>query len=106
MIYYVDIDGTICQNTQGKYDQAKPDYDRIAAINKLYDSGHTIVYWTARGSNTGIDWTDLTAKQIKQWGAKCHDIKMWKPHFDYYICDKSIHSETFFKFIDQKEKKS
>ena len=93
-------------NTQGKYDQAIPDHDRIAAINKLYDSGHTIVYWTARGSNTGIDWTDLTTKQIKDWGAKCHDIKMWKPHFDYYICDKSIHSETFFKFINQKENKS
>ena len=64
MIYYVDIDGTICQNTQGKYDQAVPDMERVAQINKLYDEGHTIVYWTARGSNTGIDWTDLTKEQI------------------------------------------
>ena len=64
MIYYVDIDGTICQNTQGKYDQAIPNLERIDKINELYDAGHTIVYWTARGSNTGIDWTELTKKQI------------------------------------------
>jgi len=104
MIYYVDIDGTICQNTQGKNDQAVPNKERIQQINKLYDEGHTIVYWTARGSNTGIDWTELTKQQIYEWGAKHHEIKMWKPHFDFYICDKSIHSETFFKFINQGEK--
>ena len=99
MIYCFDIDGTICQNTQGKYDQAIPNLERIDKINELYDAGHTIVYWTARGSNTGIDWTELTTKQINEWGAKHHEIKMWKPHFDYYICDKSIQSETFFKFF-------
>ena len=64
MIYYVDIDGTICQNTQGKYEQAVPNLERIQKINSLYDAGHTIVYWTARGSNTGIDWTELTKRQI------------------------------------------
>ena len=37
-------------------------------INKLYDEGHTVVYWTARGSTTGIDWGDLTQNQLKEWG--------------------------------------
>lgn len=96
MIYYVDIDGTICCNTQGKYQNAKPFPERIEKINEIYDQGNTVVYWTARGSNTGIDWTDLTKQQLDSWGVKYHDIKMWKPHFDIYICDKSHNSETYF----------
>ena len=96
MIYYVDIDGTICCNTQGKYHEAIPYNSRIEKINKLYDEDHTIVYWTARGSSTGIDWTELTKKQLKEWGVKHHSVVMKKPHFDLYICDKSINSEAFF----------
>jgi len=95
-IYYVDVDGTICCNTQGKYDNAVPWMERIEKINKLYDEGHTVVYWTARGSNTGIDWTELTHKQLSEWGAKHHELKMWKPHYDIFIDDKNINSETFF----------
>ena len=97
MIYYVDIDGTICCNTQGKYHSAEPYRDRIEKINKLYDEGHTIVYWTARGSNTGLDWTELTGQQLEKWGAKHHSYIVGKPHFDIYICDKSINSETYFE---------
>tara|TARA_R110000824_G_scaffold400828_1_gene609476 strand:+ start:7318 stop:7626 length:309 start_codon:yes stop_codon:yes gene_type:complete len=96
MIYYVDIDGTICSNTNGKYADAAPIYDRIEAINSLYDDGNTIVYWTARGSVTGIDWTELTTNQLKQWNVKYHDVKLGKPHYDLFICDKAIESETFF----------
>jgi|TARA_Y100000289_G_C3908383_1_gene143231 uncharacterized HAD superfamily protein len=97
MIYYVDIDGTICCNTQGKYEIAKPYPSRIEDINKLYDEGNTVIYWTARGSNTGIDWTELTKNQLDDWGVKYHEIKMWKPHFDIYICDKSYNSEAYFE---------
>tara|TARA_Y100001973_G_C5139234_1_gene302027 strand:- start:678 stop:1025 length:348 start_codon:yes stop_codon:yes gene_type:complete len=96
-IYYVDIDETICFYEGGRhYPSALPHLDRIEKINNLYDEGNTIVYWTARGTQTGIDWTDLTRKQLTQWGAKFHDIKLGKPHFDYYICDKSINSEKYF----------
>ena len=97
MIYYVDIDGTICCNTQGKYENAQPFWERIERINALYDEGHTVVYWTARGSNTGLDWTELTIKQLGEWGVKHHSLVMKKPHFDIYICDKSINSESFFE---------
>lgn len=96
MIYYVDVDGTICSNTQGKYEQTTPWFDRIEKINQLYDEGHTIIYWTARGATTGIDWTDLTKEQLKKWGAKHHDVLLNKPHFDVYICDKSHNSEKYF----------
>ena len=97
MIYYVDVDETVCYyETERHYPDALPHQDRIERINRLYDAGHTIVYWTARGSQTGIDWTETTRQQLLQWGARFHDVKLGKPHFDLYICDKSINCETFF----------
>jgi len=93
MLIYVDIDGTIC-HTEGGYDNSKPDYNAIAKINKLYDEGHTIVYWTARGQATGKDWTELTAMQLVQWGCKFHDVIMrQKPSYDLLVDDKSIRIE-------------
>lgn len=96
MIINVDIDGTICTNTFGNYELAKPFLGNIQKINKLYDSGHQIVYWTARGGTTKIDWTELTEKQLKKWGAKYHKLVLGKPHYDLYIDDKSINSMNFF----------
>jgi len=93
---YVDIDGTICTNTK-PYDDARPLMDRIAEINKLYNLGHRITYWTGRGGFSGIDHTELTKAQLKGWGAKYHDLLVGhKPSFDLYICDKSINSDDYF----------
>ena len=47
--YVVDIDNTICTQTYGDYSKAKPYQDRINKINDLYDAGHKIIYFTARG---------------------------------------------------------
>jgi len=99
MIYYVDIDGTICHyKDEGlDYSKAIPDYARIEKINNLYENGNDIVYWTARGSQTGIDWTELTMRQLDEWGAKYTKAILGKPHYDIFICDKAINSEKFFK---------
>jgi len=64
--------------------------ENIKKINKLYQEGHTIIYWTARGAVSGVDWTDVTKKQLKVWGAQYHDLRMnSKPHYDLLICDKT-----------------
>lgn len=97
MIIYVDIDETICTTNEGRnYASALPLNDRIARINKLFDEGHHIIYWTARGSTTGIDWTDITAEQFVLWKVKCHELRMGKPQYDLFIDDKNINSDTFF----------
>jgi len=107
MIIFVDIDGTICQNRDHlreerndptiSYEQVEPYRNRIEKINKLYDEGNKIVYWTARGVLSKIDHTELTKKQLKEWGCKYHELMINnKPHFDMYICDKSWNSETYF----------
>lgn len=96
MIYIVDIDNTICDtpNIDGvnRYDMATPIRSRIAKINGLYEAGQTIIYWTARGGSTGIDWTDLTTTQLHQWGCKYHELRMRKPSYDVWIDDKAFNA--------------
>lgn len=97
MIYYVDIDNTICKTSGGDYQNSIPYHERISIINSLYDNGNTVIYWTARGGNSGIDWKDFTISQLKTWGCKYTDIKFGKPSYDIFIEDKSIVPEEFFK---------
>ena len=98
MIYCFDLDGTLCTNTNGKYDEAEPFHDRIAIVNKLYDEGHHILIDTARGSTTGIDWTAVTKEQLNKWGTKYHTLRAGvKLTADLYIDDKGINADIYFK---------
>ena len=89
MKYVIDIDGTICKEV-GKVIGRPPYKDRIEKINKLYDEGHHIKYWTARGSGSGIDWYDVTKKQLDNWGCKYHELSVGeKPDYHLLICDRT-----------------
>ena len=99
MIIYVDIDDTICYNDSDdklNYKNAKPYIERIERINELYNEGHYIAYWTARGTGSGIYWLTITKDQLDSWGCKYHSLKIGKPIYDLFIDDKNINSETFF----------
>jgi|TARA_R100000995_G_C3461666_1_gene113487 hypothetical protein len=97
MIIYVDIDETICQTPEDRdYRKSTAIPERINKINDLYDDGNTIVYWTARGSGTEIDWRELTESQLSEWGAKHHKLVLGKPVYDLFIDDKNVNSEVFF----------
>lgn len=93
MVIYIDIDDTICHSPdKPNYATSTPIKENIKKANKLYDEGHLIVYWTARGSATGIDWTEVTQKQFKKWGVKYHDLKFGKPNYDLFIDDKNLNT--------------
>lgn len=94
--FIVDIDGTICNNTGGEYEQATPIQERIDFFNDLYDKGHIIIYWTARGGSTGKDWTQLTHQQLNTWNVKHHEIRMNKPSYDFWIDDKAYNADFLF----------
>ena len=64
MKYCFDIDGTICTNTNGDYENATPIENRINLINDLYEKENEIILFTARGSTTNIDWKELTEQQL------------------------------------------
>jgi hypothetical protein len=97
MKYIVDIDNTICISKNGDYKHSQPLFERIEKINKLYALGHEIHYWTARGSNSGIDWLELTLQQLSNWGCKYTTAKTGKPAYDIWIDDKAINAITYFK---------
>jgi hypothetical protein len=97
MIIYVDIDETILMTQNMDYENSQPMYDRIEKINKLYDEGNTIIYWTARGTGSGKDWSDVTEKQFERFKVKYHDLKFGKPIYDLFVDDKNINSEDFFE---------
>jgi hypothetical protein len=93
MVIYIDIDETICNSPdKPNYTNSTPIVVNIEKANKLYDEGNTIVYWTARGTQTGIDWTDVTKKQFSDWGVKYHDLKFGKPYYDLFIDDKNMNT--------------
>ena len=108
MRYCVDIDGTICSPTIGRdYENAQPWQDRIDVINKLYDDGDYIIYFTARGmgrfagdpdagAKASAILFELTKEQLDSWGCKYNELILGKPHADYFIDDKGINSNEFF----------
>ena len=100
MIIYVDIDNTICHTENSDYENSKPRQKQIDKINKLYDEGWKVIYWTARGGSerskkAGRCYYDFTWKQLESWGCKFHDLstgskgKYIKPACDLVIDDKS-----------------
>ena len=95
MIIYVDIDNTICHSFKNDKDEwdyslSKPRYNQIKKINQLHAEGHEIIYWTARGSGTGISWEKLTVRQLSEWGCSYTRIsKIKKPVYDLFIDDKA-----------------
>lgn len=91
MIYCFDLDGTICtQTSNGKYNNAKPIAEMVKRVNNLYDLDHTVIISTARGTRSGIDWYNITKKQLDEWGVKYHKLEVGKkPHYDIVIDDKS-----------------
>ena len=109
--YCVDIDGTICSPTVGRdYHKAEPWQDRIKVLNKLYDEGNYIIYFTARAMGRFADLPhsvasvkakevlfELTKQQLEEWGVKYNELIMGKPHADYFIDDKGVKDEDFFK---------
>ena len=110
MRYCVDIDGTICTPTIGRdYHKAEPWQDRIKVLNKLYDEGNYIIYFTARAMGRFSDQPhniaaqkakevlfELTENQLKDWGCKYNELIMGKPHADLFIDDKGIECNDFF----------
>ena len=102
--YVFDIDGTICTNSYGDYENAKPLPKRIKKVNDLYDEGHNIFFLTARGMGrhknnrqlAHAELYDFTLNQLNEWGLKFHQLFLGKPNGTYYIDDKGVADTDFF----------
>lgn len=90
MKWLVDIDNTICITNNSSYIDAIPKLDVIAFLNKRFDNGDQIIYWTARGTMTGINWYHITKDQLDRWGCHYTELRMNKPDYDIWLDDKAL----------------
>lgn len=100
-----DLDDTLCTRPSDKeilgidkYHYCEPIKEMIDLSNSLYDKGHTIYIYTARGMHTlngdvGEIYAklyDITLNSLKQWGVKHNGLYMGKMHYDLLIDDKAM----------------
>jgi len=93
-----DIDGVLCDQTEGDYDSAKPHYEMIALLNRLHDRGCTIILYTSRFMGRAQSnpaeaerlGRQFTERQLAGWGVRYHELWMGKPRFDFIIDDRSV----------------
>ena len=93
----IDIDGTVCKQTKGDYENTEPFDDARKAVNRLYDEGFEIVFFTGR-NNEDVEKVYrqgylMTMNQLKKWGFKFHKLYMGKPSHHILVDDKAL----FFK---------
>jgi len=99
----VDVDDTISTHVNRDYENAIPHTKIINKINKMYDSGWKIVYFTARGQvscNGDLELINqLRRPVLESWmekhGVKYHELMFGKPIGVYYIDDKAMRPEEF-----------
>ena len=93
--YCFDLDGTLCDQQGVDYTRASPFAERIRFVNSLFDGGHRVVIFTARGSKSGRDWSRETEEQVYVWGLRYHLLFMVKHHAVFYFDDKAFHPYHF-----------
>lgn len=101
--YLIDIDGTICDDIPNEEPErmatANVYPDALETLNKWYDQGHYITFFTSRVEEhrqVTIDWLD-------RHGFKYHGLLMNKPRGgNYHWVDNHIVRATRFegKFTD------
>ena len=100
MIYVFDLDGTLFDTPlENDYTKAEPIEDMIVLVNMLYEQGHIIKIFTARGSSSGIDHRKLTEQQLKKFGVNYHELIMGKPSAHVFVDDISMTPEQFLNEV-------
>ena len=78
-VFLIDIDGTICDDIKNEdshlYPSAKCYPDALRIINKWYDEGNIITFFTARESKD----RNVTETWLKENGFNYHGLVMDKP---------------------------
>ena len=106
--YLIDIDGTVCDDIPNEEPERMPHAkvypDALVTLNKWFDEGHIITFFTSR--------TEAHRKVTEQWlkdnNFKYHGLLMGKPRGgNYHWIDNHMVRATRYegKFTDLVEKK-
>lgn len=95
--FVFDIDGVVAQLDESlQYDRELPAVRTIDIINRMYHMGNEIILFTARGYKTGLDWREVTERQMRDWGVCYHELKFGKPAASFYVDDKNMDLEFLY----------
>jgi uncharacterized HAD superfamily protein len=105
--FLIDIDGTICEDIPNeepwRMHDAKLFPEALETINKWYDEGHVITFFTSRTE----EHRDVTEEWLLKNGFRFHGLLMGKPRGgNYHWVDNHIVRATRYegKFTDLIEK--
>ena len=106
--YLIDIDGTITEDVPNEEPErmatCEPFPDALATLNKWYDEGHVICFFTSRTEAH----REVTETWLKKHGFKYHSLLVGKPRGgNYHWVDNHLVKATRYKgkFTDMVEKK-
>ncbi|MCH8534699.1 MAG: phosphoheptose isomerase [Flavobacteriaceae bacterium] len=106
--YLIDIDGTVTEDVPNeepeRMETCKPFPDALATLNKWYDQGHQICFFTSRTE----EHREVTEKWLTKHGFRYHSLLMGKPRGgNYHWVDNHLVRATRYKgkFTDLVEKK-
>jgi len=105
--YLIDIDGTITEDVPNEEPErmvtCKPFPDALITLNKWYDQGHIICFFTSRTE----DHREVTETWLKKHGFKYHSLLMGKPRGgNYHWIDNHLVKATRYtgKFTELVER--
>lgn len=105
--YLIDIDGTICDDIPNEEPErmatAKVYPDALKTLNRWYDQGHVICFFTSRVEAH----RSVTEQWLAEHGFKYHSLLMGKPRGgNYHWIDNHLVKATRYngKFTDLVEK--
>ncbi len=105
--YLIDIDGTICDDIPNEEPERMADAavypDALVTLNKWYDEGHIITFFTSRTE----DHRSVTEAWLKKHGFKYQGLLMGKPRGgNYHWIDNHMVRATRYegKFTDLVQK--
>tara|TARA_B100000965_G_scaffold406085_1_gene443088 strand:- start:3123 stop:3569 length:447 start_codon:yes stop_codon:yes gene_type:complete len=108
--YLIDIDGTICDDIPNEEPErmstAKLYPDALMTLNKWYDQGHVICFFTSRTEAH----RKVTEDWLKKHGFKYHSMVMGKPRggnyhwVDNHLVKATRYNGKFTELIDKEVK--
>jgi uncharacterized HAD superfamily protein len=96
--YLIDIDGTICDDVPNEEPErmgtCEPYPDALEILNKWYEEGHIITFFTSRTE----EHREITEYWLKKHGFKYHGLLVGKPRGgNYHWIDNHLVKATRFK---------
>ena len=96
--YLIDIDGTVCDDIPNEEPErmltAEVYPDALVTLNKWYDEGHIICFFTSRTE----EHRDYTERWLKKHGFNYHSLLMGKPRGgNYHWIDNHLVKATRYR---------